>query len=105
MIANGLGHHAPEVEFDNVVAIRRLIVTAEVFYTWILAGTKISVLLMYARIFGLGDYFVRASSTWPCLDSSALRNQLQVYFCTLLEHAYSLSLPTQSLCCNKSRLI
>lgn len=67
MITAGLGHHTSEVAFDNIVAIRKLLLTAEVFYTWILCGTKISVLLMYARIFGLANYFVRASSAWLCL--------------------------------------
>lgn len=64
MIANGMGRHTSEVAYENYVVVRKLLIVAEVFYTWILCGTKISVLLMYSRIFGLADHFVRAPSTW-----------------------------------------
>lgn len=63
MITNGMGLPVSEITFDDFVLLRKLLIVAEVFYTWILCGTKISVLLMYARIFGLADHFVRASFT------------------------------------------
>lgn len=59
MILSGLGLYASEITSDGYVVIRKLLIVAEVCYTWILCGTKVSVLLMYARIFGLADHFVR----------------------------------------------
>lgn len=58
MIHNGMGLHADTVDPNNVVLIAKFLVVAEVLYVFNLVWTKISILLMYYRIFHF-PYFKR----------------------------------------------
>ncbi|KAI6348617.1 hypothetical protein MCOR25_010761 [Pyricularia grisea] len=51
MYSNGMGLHADKVPMDNIVIMAKWLVVAEIFYAWNLVWTKISLLLMYIRIF------------------------------------------------------
>lgn len=56
MHVNGMGMHADLVEPAKVVWMAKWLVVAEILYAWNLGWTKISILLMYYRIFRL-PYF------------------------------------------------
>lgn len=58
MYAEGVGYHADTVGPVGVANIQRLLLVSEVIYIWHMAWTKLSVLLMYYRIFRL-PYFKR----------------------------------------------
>ncbi|TDZ17046.1 Satratoxin biosynthesis SC1 cluster protein 4 [Colletotrichum orbiculare MAFF 240422] len=47
----GMGVHADKVEMDNIVLMAKYLVVAEILYAWNLGWTKLSLLLMYYRIF------------------------------------------------------
>ncbi|KAI8240823.1 Satratoxin biosynthesis SC1 cluster protein 4 [Colletotrichum sp. SAR 10_96] len=47
----GMGVHADKVEMDNIVLMAKFLVVAEILYAWNLGWTKLSLLLMYYRIF------------------------------------------------------
>ncbi|KAF6808830.1 integral membrane protein [Colletotrichum sojae] len=47
----GMGLHADEVGLDNIVLMAKYLVVAEILYAWNLGWTKLSLLLMYYRIF------------------------------------------------------
>ncbi|KAF7588434.1 hypothetical protein BBP40_005698 [Aspergillus hancockii] len=51
MIKEGMGLHADTIPLENVVMIAKYLVVAEVLYVFNLVWTKISILLMYYRIF------------------------------------------------------
>lgn len=51
MHANGMGIHADRVPMDQIVMMAKWLVVAEVLYAWNLGWTKLSLLLMYYRIF------------------------------------------------------
>ncbi|KAH7189533.1 uncharacterized protein B0J16DRAFT_303385 [Fusarium flagelliforme] len=51
MHANGMGIHADQVPMDQIVMMAKWLVVAEVLYAWNLGWTKLSLLLMYYRIF------------------------------------------------------
>ncbi|KAJ5888159.1 hypothetical protein N7495_008200 [Penicillium taxi] len=51
MIKTGMGEHADTLPPENVVLIAKYLVVAEVLYVFNLVWTKISILLMYYRIF------------------------------------------------------
>lgn len=50
----GMGIHADLVEPAKVVMMAKWLVVAEILYAFNLAWTKLSLLLMYNRIFGAG---------------------------------------------------
>jgi hypothetical protein len=56
MNSAGMGIHADLVPMDNIVLMAKYLVVAEVLYVYNLVWTKISILLMYYRIFHF-DYF------------------------------------------------
>ncbi|KAH7248689.1 uncharacterized protein BKA55DRAFT_512808 [Fusarium redolens] len=51
MHANGMGLHADKVPLTQIVMMAKWLVVAEVLYAWNLGWTKLSLLLMYYRIF------------------------------------------------------
>jgi hypothetical protein len=51
MHANGMGLHADKVPMPQIVMMAKWLVVAEVLYAWNLGWTKLSLLLMYYRIF------------------------------------------------------
>ncbi|KAK3690579.1 hypothetical protein B0T22DRAFT_516210 [Podospora appendiculata] len=51
MYGCGMGIHADQVPLDNMVMMAKYLVVAEVLYVYNLVWTKISILLMYYRIF------------------------------------------------------
>ncbi|KAL7893025.1 putative PTH11-type G-protein coupled receptor protein [Trichoderma sp. TUCIM 5745] len=51
MYDNGMGLHADKVELPNIVLMAKWLLVAEILYAWNLGWTKISLLLMYYRIF------------------------------------------------------
>ncbi|KAJ4138334.1 hypothetical protein NW768_002157 [Fusarium equiseti] len=51
MHANGMGIHADKVPMTQIVMMAKWLVVAEVLYAWNLGWTKLSLLLMYYRIF------------------------------------------------------
>ncbi|RBR09477.1 uncharacterized protein FIESC28_09861 [Fusarium coffeatum] len=51
MHANGMGLHADKVPVSQIVMMAKWLVVAEVLYAWNLGWTKLSLLLMYYRIF------------------------------------------------------
>ncbi|KAL2023524.1 hypothetical protein VTK56DRAFT_2132 [Thermocarpiscus australiensis] len=51
MYAAGMGIHANKVPLDNIVLMAKFLVVAEILYVFNLVWTKISILLMYYRIF------------------------------------------------------
>jgi hypothetical protein len=51
MTQYGMGLHADTIPAENVVMIAKLLVVAEILYVFNLVWTKISLLLMYYRIF------------------------------------------------------
>jgi len=56
MHACGMGLHATVVPMEDIVMMAKWLVVAEVLYAWNLGWTKLSLLLMYYRIFHVG-YF------------------------------------------------
>ncbi|GKU05286.1 unnamed protein product [Fusarium langsethiae] len=58
MHSSGMGLHADKVPLDQIVMIAKWLVVAEVLYAWNLGWTKLSLLLMYYRIFRV-PYFKR----------------------------------------------
>lgn len=46
-----MGIHADKVQMDNIVMMAKYLVVAEILYAWNLGWTKLSLLLMYYRIF------------------------------------------------------
>ncbi|KAM0492942.1 hypothetical protein ACHAP8_009606 [Fusarium lateritium] len=54
----GMGLHADKVPMDQIVMMAKWLVVAEVLYAWNLGWTKLSLLLMYYRIFRV-PYFKR----------------------------------------------
>ncbi|KAM5347852.1 hypothetical protein ACJ41O_007676 [Fusarium nematophilum] len=54
----GMGIHADLVEMDDIVMMAKWLVVAEVLYAWNLGWTKLSLLVMYYRIFRV-PYFKR----------------------------------------------
>ncbi|KAM0563171.1 hypothetical protein ACHAPJ_000887 [Fusarium lateritium] len=51
MHSNGMGLHADKVQMPQIVMMAKWLVVAEVLYAWNLGWTKLSLLLMYYRIF------------------------------------------------------
>ncbi|KAH8908306.1 integral membrane protein [Coniochaeta sp. PMI_546] len=51
MYSSGMGIHADKVPMDDIVQMAKFLVVAEVLYVYNLVWTKISILLMYYRIF------------------------------------------------------
>ncbi|KAI1069844.1 hypothetical protein LB507_007984 [Fusarium sp. FIESC RH6] len=51
MHSNGMGLHADKVPMSQIVMMSKWLVVAEVLYAWNLGWTKLSLLLMYYRIF------------------------------------------------------
>ncbi|KAF4992347.1 hypothetical protein FGRMN_7240 [Fusarium graminum] len=51
MHSNGMGIHADKVPMPQIVMMAKWLVVAEVLYAWNLGWTKLSLLLMYYRIF------------------------------------------------------
>lgn len=51
MYAEGEGYHADTLGPEKVARIARLLLVSEVIYIWHMCWTKLSVLLMYYRIF------------------------------------------------------
>ncbi|KAL6860846.1 GPCR, PTH11-type [Trichoderma novae-zelandiae] len=51
MYDNGMGIHADKVEMPRIVMMAKWLLVAEILYAWNLGWTKISLLLMYYRIF------------------------------------------------------
>jgi hypothetical protein len=51
MYDNGMGLHADKVEPARIVMMAKWLLVAEILYAWNLGWTKISLLLMYYRIF------------------------------------------------------
>ncbi|KAK1716691.1 hypothetical protein CaCOL14_000394 [Colletotrichum acutatum] len=47
----GMGLHADKVGVDNIVLMAKYLVVAEILYAWNLGWTKLSLMLMYYRIF------------------------------------------------------
>lgn len=56
MYSSGMGIHADKVPMDDIVQMAKFLVVAEVLYVYNLVWTKLSILLMYYRIFHFG-YF------------------------------------------------
>lgn len=53
MYSQGLGFHASEVQHGQFVTMVQLLLAAEIMYAWNLCLTKVSVLLMFHRVFHL----------------------------------------------------
>lgn len=51
MHATGMGIHADLVEMDDIIMIAKWLIVAEILYAFNLGWTKLSLLLMYYRIF------------------------------------------------------
>jgi hypothetical protein len=51
MVKCGMGLHAETVEPHKIVLMAKFLLVAEVLYVWNLVWTKLSLLLMYYRIF------------------------------------------------------
>ncbi|KAM0454389.1 hypothetical protein ACHAPV_008469 [Trichoderma viride] len=51
MYDNGMGLHADKVELPRIVMMAKWLLVAEILYAWNLGWTKLSLLLMYYRIF------------------------------------------------------
>ncbi|OLN86240.1 hypothetical protein CCHL11_04143 [Colletotrichum chlorophyti] len=51
MHSAGMGIHADKVDMGNIVLMAKYLVVAEILYAWNLGWTKLSLLLMYYRIF------------------------------------------------------
>ncbi|SPO01622.1 related to integral membrane protein [Cephalotrichum gorgonifer] len=56
MHAKGMGIHADLVDPEDIVAMAKWLVVAEIFYAWNLGWTKLALLIMYYRIFRV-SYF------------------------------------------------
>ena len=56
MRANGLGLHADVLDPEHNELILRWIIIAEILYAWSLAWTKLSVLLLYYRVFHVDGF-------------------------------------------------
>lgn len=66
MIDCGMGLHANVVEPDKIVLMAKYLLVAEILYVWNLVWTKISVLMMYYRIFRF-PYFKKWAYVIVCL--------------------------------------
>ena len=62
MYASGMGLHATAVSTSSIVLMAKFLLVAEILYAWNLCWTKLSVLLMYFRIFRF-SYFRTAGIT------------------------------------------
>lgn len=60
MHAEGMGIHADLVEPAKIVMMAKWLLVAEILYAWNLGWTKLSLLLMYYRIFRV-DYFKKTA--------------------------------------------
>ncbi|KAI1634520.1 hypothetical protein F4809DRAFT_618075 [Biscogniauxia mediterranea] len=60
MLAEGMGVHVESVPMDSVIRIAKYLVVAEILYVFNLVWTKISILLMFYRIFRF-SYIKRAA--------------------------------------------
>lgn len=60
MYSAGMGIHADQVSLDNIVLMAKYLVVAEILYVFNLVWTKLSILLMYYRIFRV-PYFKRTA--------------------------------------------
>ena len=56
MYALGAGYHSDTVGPENVANISRLLLVAEIIYIWHMCWTKLSVLVMYYRIFRIPHF-------------------------------------------------
>lgn len=59
MYAEGAGYHAETIGPVHVARISRLLLVSEVIYIWHMCWTKLSVLLMYYRVFQVAPNFKR----------------------------------------------
>lgn len=55
MYTQGLGYHTYQVSVDHVITMAQLLLAAEIMYAWNLCLTKLSVLLMFCRVFHLSN--------------------------------------------------
>ncbi|PSR76244.1 hypothetical protein BD289DRAFT_486908 [Coniella lustricola] len=53
MYSEGLGVHVSQIGVDHVVTMAQLLLAAEIMYAWNLCLTRVSVLLLFYRIFHL----------------------------------------------------
>ncbi|GAB1314742.1 PTH11-type G-protein coupled receptor protein [Madurella fahalii] len=60
MYAAGMGIHADKIPFDDIVLMAKFLVVAEILYVFNLVWTKLSILLMYYRIFHV-PYFKKVA--------------------------------------------
>ena len=60
MRSRGLGLHADVVDPERVIVMLKELVAAETLYAWSLGWTKLSVLLMYYRVFRVRHFKVTA---------------------------------------------
>ena len=51
MVECGMGLHADTVPLDRIVLMAKLLLVAEILYAFNLVWTKLSLLMMYCRIF------------------------------------------------------
>ncbi|KAK2608704.1 hypothetical protein QQS21_002693 [Conoideocrella luteorostrata] len=51
MFVQGVGYHADDVGHEGIVSIRRWLTITELIYVWNLCWTKLSLLVMYYRVF------------------------------------------------------
>lgn len=60
MYSAGMGIHADKVPLDSIVLMAKFLVVAEILYVFNLVWTKLSILLMYYRIFRV-PYFKKVA--------------------------------------------
>lgn len=56
MYAKGAGYHSSTIGPANVAVIKEYLLVTEVIYIWHMAWTKLSVLLMYYRVFHVPEF-------------------------------------------------
>lgn len=66
MYARGAGYHSSTIGAANVAVIKEYLLVSEVIYIWHMAWTKLSVLLMYYRVFHV-PHFKRLVVAVACL--------------------------------------
>lgn len=101
----GLGRHQKSVSYKDIVTLIQIVLAIDVFYIWSLVWTKLSILLLYYRVFRFG-YFKKAAYAigglvvvWAILGTF-----LTAFLCIPLEAVWNPTVPAHCMDSNAIRL-
>jgi hypothetical protein len=94
MYAAGMGIHADLVQLDRIVLMAKFLVVAEILYVFNLVWTKLSILLMYYRIFHF-PYFKKMAYVIGafCIAWVITITFLFIFICVPVEKLWTPDLP------------